>query len=90
MKKWAAYKAEQHLNDVKILDKLMISQEKALNELRFESEELYQQAIMPDIEMVPYIVKGPVFTPPIKNYHYVDGDYNNTTKLYDGETPDND
>lgn len=90
LKSWAAYKAQENLKDLKILDKLMLSQEKALDELRFESPELYEQAIMPDIDMVPYVVKGPVNTPPIKNYTYVDGDYVNTTKIYDGETPDND
>lgn len=44
------------------------SQKKALAELRNESEELYQAAIQPDDNLSPYTVKGPVHTPPIKNY----------------------
>jgi large subunit ribosomal protein L40 len=88
MKKWAAYKNEQILNDYKILDCMAQSQKKALNELRFESEELYQQAIQPDIEMIPLISEGPVATPPVKNYDFVDGDYINTTKVYEGEEPE--
>lgn len=77
------------MKDIKILDQLMMAQEKALNELRFESEELYQHAIMPDIDMVPYVVKGPVHTPAIKDYQFIDGDYVNTTRIYDGETLEN-
>lgn len=90
MKKWAQFKMEENIRDIKILDKLVLAQEKALTELKYESEELYQHAIMPDIDMVPYIVKGPVHTPPINNYQFIDGDYVNTTKVYDGETQDDD
>lgn len=77
---------EENLKDYKILDRVMDAQTKALQELRFESEELYQQAIQPDMGMIPFTAKGPVHTPPDKDYDYVDGDYNNITKLYDGET----
>lgn len=76
---------QENLNDFKILDKLVAAQTKALNELRFESEELYQQAIQPDMGMIPFVAKGPVRTPPNKDYAFVDGDYNNVTKVYDGE-----
>lgn len=64
---------------------MVAAQTKALNELRMESEELYQQAIQPDIGMIPFVAKGPVQTPPIKDYTFVDGDYVNVTKVYDGE-----
>lgn len=84
-KKWACYRHEENLKDFKILDKMVHAQTKALQELRFESEELYQQAIQPDIDMVPFTAKGPMKTPPIENYDYVDGDYNDVTKKYDGE-----
>lgn len=46
----------------------MRSQEKALDELRAESEELYQAAIQPDELLLPITIKGPAYTPPIKNY----------------------
>jgi large subunit ribosomal protein L40 len=88
MKKWATYRNEQILNDYTILDRMAQSQKKALDELRFESEELYQQAIQPDIEMIPLVIEGPVATPPIKKYSCVDGDYINTTKVYEGEEPE--
>lgn len=79
---------EENLNDFKVLDKLMQAQTKALQQLRFESEELYQQAIQPDMGMIPFVCKGPVNTPPIKDYEYIDGDYNNITKVFEGETKD--
>lgn len=86
MKKWSQFRMEQKLNDLKNLDKLVAAQDKALQELRFESEELYQQAIQTDMDMIPFVAKGPVQTPPIKGYIYVDGDYNDITKLFDGES----
>jgi len=84
-KKWSLYRMEENLNDFKILDKLVHAQTKALHELRFESEELYQQGIQPDMDMIPFVAKGPVQTPPIKDYTFIDGDYNDITKKYDGE-----
>lgn len=44
-KKWANYRRIQHLNDLQLLDRLAFSQQQALDELRNESEELYQEAI---------------------------------------------
>lgn len=44
-KKWNTYKTQQHLADVQALDSIMYSQQRALDELRAESEELYQEAI---------------------------------------------
>lgn len=85
LKKWAKYRNEENLKDYKLLDTMVNAQSKALDELRYESEELYQHAIQPDMEMIPNICKGPVQTPPIKDYQYVDGDYINTTKMYEGE-----
>lgn len=76
---------EENLKDFKILDKVLNAQTKALQELRFESEELYQQAIQPDIGMIPFTSTGPVQTPPLKDYEYIDGDYNNVTKKFEGE-----
>lgn len=44
-KDWARYKSKQHLQDLQMIDRLMFAQQKALDELRNESEELYQEAI---------------------------------------------
>lgn len=37
------------------------------------------------MDMIPFVARGPVQTPPIEGYSFVDGDYNDITKLYDGE-----
>lgn len=44
-KQWSQYKHKEHLADIQMLDRIMYSQQKALDELRKESEELYQEAI---------------------------------------------
>jgi large subunit ribosomal protein L40 len=85
MKKWAQYRNEEILRDYQTVDRLMAAQRKALEELKFESEELYQAAIQLDADMIPVVIDGPVNTPPIKDYAFVDGEYINTTKLYQGE-----
>lgn len=45
LKQWSKYKLEQRLADVRMLDRISFAQQKALDELRNESEELYQEAI---------------------------------------------
>lgn len=84
-KRWAAFRNQENLKDFKTLDTLVQAQAKALQELRFESEELYQQAIQPDMGMIPFSAKGPSNTPPIKDYQYIDGDYIDVTKKFEGE-----
>lgn len=44
-KAWTKYKHQQHLADMQMIDRITASQQKALDELRKESEELYQEAI---------------------------------------------
>lgn len=44
-KEWTRYKTQQHFIDIQIIDSIFYSQQKALDELRAESEELYQEAI---------------------------------------------
>lgn len=74
-KQWARYKHEQKLQDFQIIDRLIQSQTKALQELRLESEALYQEALQPDMTLLPITVKGPVATPPIPDYASPDGEY---------------
>lgn len=88
MKKWAVYRNQEILKDYQAVDRMVSAQKKALEELKLESEELYQAAIQPDPAMIPLTINGPVQTPPIKDYAFVDGDYINTTKVYEGETPE--
>ncbi|XP_036342739.1 39S ribosomal protein L40, mitochondrial isoform X2 [Rhagoletis pomonella] len=82
-KKWAKYKHHEKLLDFQNIDRLIQSQNRALEELRKESEELYQEAILKDITLLPVNVKGPVETPPIKNYVSPDGDYINEANKWD-------
>ena len=63
------------------LDKILISQQKALEELKNENVSLYEQAIQFDADLVPLSFKGPVATPPIKNY-LQDGKYEETTPSF--------
>jgi len=44
-KDWTRYKMQQHRNEVLALAQLRQSQSRALEELRKESEELYQSAV---------------------------------------------
>jgi large subunit ribosomal protein L40 len=44
-KEWARYKRKQNVNNMQMIDRLVFAQQKALDELRQESEELYQAAI---------------------------------------------
>lgn len=67
-KDWARYQRQQHLELHRVCLRIRQSQEKALHELRAESEGLYQAAIQPDEFLLPITIKGPAYTPPIKNY----------------------
>lgn len=67
-KDWARYQRQQNYELHRICQNILLSQNKALEELRLESEELYQAAIQPDDNLVTLNIKGPVHTPPIKNY----------------------
>jgi len=84
-KDWNKYKTQQHLAIVQAIDSIIYSQQKALDELRAESEELYQEAIQMDLGILPYTAKGPLKTPAIENYDSPDGEYTNITRKYDGE-----
>lgn len=45
MKKWCSYKQREGLSNILLIDRLINCQQNALNELRLESEELYQAAV---------------------------------------------
>lgn len=82
-KTWARYKVHEKLKEFQQVDKLLLAQEKALQELRYESEDLYQEAIQPDLELIPIKITGPVATPPIPKYDSPDGEYINKTKTFE-------
>ncbi|XP_031618563.1 39S ribosomal protein L40, mitochondrial [Contarinia nasturtii] len=82
-KDWTRYKRQQNLELNQICKQIFESQNKALQELRLESEVLYQAAIQPDENLLPVTLKGPVNTPPIKNYDSPDGEYKDVSKKWD-------
>lgn len=51
-KDWARFRYKQVASDLKMVDRLIYSQERALSELRAESEELYQEAIQVCVDIL--------------------------------------
>ncbi|XP_028161144.1 39S ribosomal protein L40, mitochondrial [Ostrinia furnacalis] len=82
-KEWTRYKREEYMSHVAQIDRIMSAQRRALDKLYEESEELYNEAIMPDMALIPYEIKGPVATPPIKGYESPDGEYIDVSKKWD-------
>lgn len=74
---------QQKLQDYQQIDRMLMAQQKALQELRFESNDLYEEAIQPDSNLVPFHVEGPTATPPIDKYESPDGEYANVSKKWD-------
>lgn len=74
-KQWAVYRHKCQLADLQMCDRMVMAQQWALDELKKESEELYQAAIQLDETLIPFKSKGPVETPPIENYESPDGEY---------------
>lgn len=82
-KTWTKYKHNEHFFNLQVINDLEYSQQRALNELREVSEELYQAAIGIDESLLPYQLTGPVETPPIENYQSPDGEYLDISKKWD-------
>lgn len=82
-KKWAKFKHDEHYFNLQVINNLEFSQQRALNELKEVSEELYQAAIEIDETLLPYTLKGPVETPPIENYQSPDGEFIDISKKWD-------
>ncbi|XP_026176685.1 large ribosomal subunit protein mL40 [Mastacembelus armatus] len=82
LKEWSRYKQEQHMAEVRAIELALEAQREALEELKLESEELYQAALKQDPLLFPFIHEGPAYTPPKTNYEAPDGKYNDITKVY--------
>lgn len=67
-KEWARFRGLERRNDNETITRMMYAQQKAIDELRFESEELYEAAVQVDPNLVPIKLTGPVVTPAIENY----------------------
>lgn len=82
LKDWARYKHAQHQAEMAAINGALEAQRQALEELRLESEELYQAALAPELDFLPFTHQGPSYTPPIQNYEAPEGKYNDITKVY--------
>jgi len=81
MKDWARHCYTRNRNELWQQDRILITQQMALDELKKESVSLYEQAIQFDPDLVPFSFSGPVSTPPIKDY-LQDGEYKETTQSF--------
>lgn len=81
-KKWCVYSYKQYKAVCGQINQATKFAAEALAELRKESEELYVQAIQEDPSILSYSKSGPTETPPIKNYQFPDGEYNEVTKVW--------
>lgn len=79
---WSIYCMRKHQNEAAMLERVVATQQTALEMLREVSEELYQAAIQPDESLLPAQFKAIVSTPPIENYDVPDGKYVDTTKKW--------
>lgn len=68
--------------EVEAVECALKAQREALEELKLESEELYQAALKPDPLLFPFTHEGPAYTPPKAGYEAPDGKYNDITKVY--------
>ncbi|XP_029960652.1 large ribosomal subunit protein mL40 [Salarias fasciatus] len=82
LKEWSRYKRKQHMAEMKSVELALEAQREALQELKLESEELYQAALAPDPLLFPFVHEGPSYTPPIPKYQAPDGKFNDVTKVY--------
>ncbi|XP_078581830.1 large ribosomal subunit protein mL40-like [Branchiostoma floridae x Branchiostoma japonicum] len=80
-KEWARFRRQQHVAEEAAISAMVTSQQRALQELRAESEELFQQAVQVDPLLIPYQSVGPTETPPITAYDPPDGKYVDLTPV---------
>ncbi|CAL8082851.1 unnamed protein product [Orchesella dallaii] len=82
-KDWTRYMFKVNSAELRMIDRILASQHKALEELRNESEELYQAAIQLDFSYIPCQIKGPVETPPIKDFVAAEGDFHDISRKWE-------
>ena len=97
IKEWSRFAGRRHENEIRQIDAVLISRQRALEELRRESHELYAEALKPDNGILDqngkvfYQATGPTATPPIRmittkhglNEDWlIDGHYEEVTKEY--------
>merc|ERR1712071_740288 len=75
LKSWSKYKYNQQLDENKMIDRITNSQQKALDQLKCISPELYLEAIQMDLKLVPFSASGPTRTPSLESYEAPDGEF---------------
>ena len=97
VKDWSRFAGRRHTKELRQIDTVLINRQRALEELRKESYELYAKALTPetgivsDSGIVYYQASGPNFTPPIRQNSegdvnedwLVDGHYEEATKKFE-------
>ncbi|KAJ7412045.1 39S ribosomal protein L40, mitochondrial [Willisornis vidua] len=82
LKKWCLFKQKQDEAEKKAIQSLVESQQEALQELRLESEQLFQAALRRDERLFPFERDGPTYTPPLPGYDPPEGKCVDITKVY--------
>ena len=85
-KEWTRYCNKRHLKEMQEIDRVILSQKAALEELRITDQELYRQAVE-DLTLLPFKAKGPCYTPVIPDY-LQDGEYEDITKKFEVQYAD--
>ncbi|KAM9858763.1 large ribosomal subunit protein mL40 [Aulostomus maculatus] len=82
LKEWSNYKKAQHRAEKEMIKNALEAQREALEELKIESQELYLEALKPDLTLFPFTHQGPAHTPPKPTHDGPDGKYNDITLVY--------
>ena len=95
-KAWNRYAGKRHVKEIRLVDSVLIRRQHALEELRKESNELYAEAIKPEVGILDnnlrifYKAIGPNSSPPIRKEFdgntnddwLVDGHYKEVSKSF--------
>lgn len=81
LKDWNRFCNVRYKNEIHQMDRAIMSQNRALEALRQESQELYSQAVAVDDTLLPFVASGPTATPAIPGYLH-DGCYEEVTKQF--------
>lgn len=81
-KDWSRYCKQRYRNEIRQIDKSILAQKAALEQIRLLDQDLYRQAIALDTSLMPYAAKGPLYTPPIEDY-IQDGEYEDVTQKFE-------
>ncbi|XP_070548419.1 large ribosomal subunit protein mL40-like isoform X2 [Ptychodera flava] len=79
-KEWSRYKYQQHLKESQMVNRVLSAQQYALEQLKKESEELYEMAVECDDSLLPLEFHGPVETPALTDYDSPEGEYVDISK----------